>query len=181
MDVLLGLVLKVSREYGFSAFVLALLMLVFYWIVTNKQLIKVADKVLNQSLSASSLYRFIKLAIILVFIFSIVVAILAFATPVILRHTENRSLELVMQGRTAFEAKNYPEARDQLTKSLALMNPDDPSAEEIRGLVTATYYVNDLHLEGLNFICEQYRYKPASDRSYLYSVHAHLRKIAVTS
>ncbi len=180
LEILLGLVAKISRDYAFSAFVVALMMLLFYLIVTNKGLIRITDRALNKKLSGTLLYRVLRLGILLTFCFSALVVILAFITPVIWKSTQNRALELVLKAEGTFARKDFENARKMYERSLVLTDPDTPDADEIRGMISATYYENGLHIEGLEFICDQYRYKPTFDRSFLFNVHAHIRKISVT-
>lgn len=178
MDLLLSLAANISREFAFSAFALALLMLLSYWTINNPRVLKLVGEVLNKRLKESNLYKFIRLGIILIFTFSVLVVLLSFLSPITTRLAENRSLELLVAAREKFGLKDYTEAR-VLYKDYLDINPDIAGADEIRGMITATYYGQGLHEEGLQFICKQYRSKAAGDRSYLFNVHAHLRAISV--
>jgi tetratricopeptide (TPR) repeat protein len=74
----------------------------------------------------------------------------------------------------------YAIARSMFKDSL-LLESDQATADEIRGMVTATYYGEGLHQEGLEYICEQYKFKTANSHAFLFGVHAHLRAISVSS
>lgn len=178
MDLLLSLAARISREFAFSAFALALLMLLSYWTINNPRVLRIVGDVLNKRLKESNLYKFIRLGIVLIFTFSVLVVLLSFLSPLTTRLAENRSLELLVAAREKFGVKNYAEAR-VLYKDYLDINPDIAGADEIRGMITATYYGQGLHEEGLQFICKQYRSKAEGDRSYLFNVHAHLRAISV--
>jgi tetratricopeptide (TPR) repeat protein len=178
MDILLSLAARISREFAFSAFALALLMLLSYWTINNPKVLKIVGDVLNKRLKESNLYKFIRLGIILVFTFSVLVVLLSFLSPLTTRLAENRSLELLVAAREKFSIKDYTEAR-VLYKNYLDINPDIAGADEIRGMITATYYGQGLHEEGLQFICKQYRGKAAADRVFLFNVHAHIRAISV--
>lgn len=186
MELLINLAEKIPPEYGFSAIATALMMLIFYWIVTNPKIIDTANKTLNTRLTETNLYKFIRLAIILAFAFSISVIVLSFLTPVAIRliqnekiNLENKSLSIALQAKEHFANHEYSEARRLYSKSLEVESPDEATAEEIKGMITATYYGEGLHRDGLKFICSQYKFKPKNSRSYLFAVHAHIRAIAV--
>jgi outer membrane protein assembly factor BamD (BamD/ComL family) len=66
-------------------------------------------------------------------------------------------------------------------KDALLRESDYATADEIRGMVTATYYGEGLHQEGLEYVCEQYKFKTPDNRAFLFGVHAHIRAISVRS
>jgi outer membrane protein assembly factor BamD (BamD/ComL family) len=172
--------LRVSNEYHLSAFAVALLMVIFYGIVTNGKLIAVADRVLNKSLEATNLYKFIKLGIISVFAFSMTVVILAFVSPMITKEIDNRTLKILQEGRNDFDHKDFSGARSKFKKYSALTSADDPNEDEVAGLITATFYAEKLHEEGLEFICENYRLRTKDDMRHMFAAHAHIRAIAIS-
>jgi tetratricopeptide (TPR) repeat protein len=178
MDILLKIIPKIPSEYAFPAFALALLMIFSYFIITNKAVLKVIDKSLNGKLKESNLYKFIRTLVILVFIFSMTIAILAFATPVLMRNTENQRIKLYIDAKNNFDAKKYSEARLLYQQSLAL-DPDQPSADQIRGMITATYYGQELHEDGLQFLCNESRSKQKTDHIFLFQIQAHIRALSV--
>lgn len=178
MGILLTLVAKIAEQYAFSAFALALLMLLSYWTLNNHRVLQIIDRALNTRLSQTALYRFLRLGVILVFVFSATVVVLSFLAPWLMRAAENDSLAMVLYADEKFKTKDYARAREGYAKALKL-NPDQPGADQIRGMVTATYYGQALHEPGLQFICEQYRHRPQGERPFLFAVHAHLRALAV--
>jgi tetratricopeptide (TPR) repeat protein len=178
MELFLALAARIATEYAFSAFAIALLMLPSYWIITNKRVLKIIDTSLNARLTQTSLYRVLRLGIILVFIFSITLVVFSFIAPWLMRTAENKSLAMVLYANEKFKNKDYSAARASYAQALQ-MSPDQPGADQIRGLVTATYYTQGLHEPGLQFICNQYRHKTQSERPFLFAVHAHLRALSV--
>jgi tetratricopeptide (TPR) repeat protein len=178
MGILLSLVARIAEQYAFSAFALALLMLLSFWTINNQAVLRIVDRALNTRLTQTALYRFLRLGIILVFVFSITLVGLSFLSPWLMRVAENDSLAMVLYADDKFKAKDYGSAREGYARALQL-NPDQPGADQIRGLVTATYYGQGLHEPGLQFICDQYRHRPPGERPFLFAVHAHLRALAV--
>ena len=49
----------------------------------------------------------------------------------------------------------------------------------LSNLVTASLFGAGAHRRGLRYICERYRYQPASSHRYRHDIHAHLRRIAL--
>lgn len=178
MGELLSLLPKVPSEYALPAFCISLLTIAAYRTMTNKRVLALMDRSLNTRLKEHNLYKFIRLFIILIFVFCFATMIMAFASPLLGKFAQNKGLALFIQATSEFKNKNYTEARIGFSKSLEL-DPDQPNADQIRGLITATYYVENLHEEGLLFICDAYKHKLRTDRTFLFSVHAHLRAISL--
>jgi hypothetical protein len=90
------------------------------------------------------------------------------------------SSDQLLSAEEALHMGKYAIARSMFKDSL-LLESDQATADEIRGMVTATYYGEGLHQEGLEYICEQYKFKTANSHAFLFGVHAHLRAISVSS
>lgn len=185
MDLLKTLASRVPSEYAFSAFALALLMLPTYFLLKNPSVLQLIDRSLNVRLGRTHLYRFLRLGVLLVFVFSLTVAILAFLSPVFMQEAqrrkidaENRQIDLYRSGRSLFDAKDLPGARVLYQQALDI-SPDSPRADEIQGMITATFYGQGLHEEGLQSICERYANRSSADLKHLFAVHAHLRALAI--
>jgi len=185
MDLLQALAARVPSEYAFSAFALALVMLPTYFLLKNPAVLQLIDRSLNVRLGRTHLYRFLRLGVLLVFVFSLTVAVLAFLAPVVMQEaqrrkieSENRQIELYRVAQSRFDSKDLAGARALYQQALNI-SPDSPRADEIQGMITATYYGQGLHEAGLQSICERYAHRSAADQRHLFAVHAHLRALAI--
>ena len=186
MEILAELGARIPTEYTFSAFALALLMVPVYLMTKNERVLLIIDKVLNKRLSQGNLYLFIRLAVMLVFLFSLIFVVLAFATPHIskyldIRKTEGdqKQVELVLLAMEKFKNKDLAGAQPIFYNALVI-SPDSPRRDEIEGMITATYYGLGAHEGGLDFICNAYRNRQQADYRHMFAIHAHLRALSLS-
>lgn len=173
------------QEYAISAIAIALLMILSYKIVTNQKIISIVDKILNKSLEKTHLYKILKILIISVLFFSCLVVLLAFGSIYLSQRNANESqqnsnaaLSLVLQAQKEFSEGHYENARKIYFKQLE-ESPDAPTSDQTKGMITATFYGQQLHRQGLDFLCNEYKHKARDFHGYMFAVHAHLRAIAV--
>lgn len=185
MELLNALASRIPGDYAFSAFALALLMLPVYFLLKNPAVLQLIDRSLNVRLGRTHLYKFLRLGVLLVFVFSLIVAVLAFLAPVFMQEAqrrkvdaENRQIELYRSAQSRFDAKDLSGARELYQQALNI-SPDSPRADEIQGMITATYYGQGLHEEGLQSICDRYANRSTTDQRHVFAVHAHLRALAL--
>ncbi len=79
-----------------------------------------------------------------------------------------------------YDEQDYYRSRFILSR-LANDSNEQLNRETIQGLITATYYVEGSHLEGLAYIEKLYDGLPLDDIRYRWAIHAHVRKIALES
>lgn len=179
----------VEPSYKLSGVGLILFFFVARSLLANDSLIAVLDRALNVRLKNTHLFEILRLALLIIAIFCCLFITLAFASPLFIHYLDKQKVEVAVSALTdlpaAYEraqeqlkAHNYLNARDIYLASLQ-QAPDEATAEQIRGMVTATYYGQGLHQEGLEYICSLYLGRAPSDRRYLFAVQAHLRAIGI--
>lgn len=78
-----------------------------------------------------------------------------------------------------FSQGQYSTSAVMFERILSALDPSSPNYSRVSGLVTASLYGSSRHVEGLKFICTQYKQLPVSDTRYRHAVHAHMRSLAV--
>jgi tetratricopeptide (TPR) repeat protein len=169
------------------------------WKTASKsKLLDVIEGVLHKKLSEGYVYRFLRLSVFALLLFSLVLFALAFVAPNLGQFLEIKkieaekayaikvfeSVEAVEESEAAkakrlFQHGDYSASRGLFTKLLPQAS-EEGSAEYINGMITATYTGQHLYREGLQFICDLYSSRARGDRRYRFDVQAHLRGISRT-
>jgi tetratricopeptide (TPR) repeat protein len=79
----------------------------------------------------------------------------------------------------AFASGRYSSAAVLYSRVLDEIRANPSLSKEVMGLITASFYGSQRHLEGLRFICARYQGLPRQDARYRHEIHAHLRSLAV--
>jgi tetratricopeptide (TPR) repeat protein len=199
LTAVLGAIEKIRTPLQFFAAILVFFCVISY-IVLNSPVAK-----REMGLRASQTYALLKRVVLYVFIFALLLVVVGFTAPVVLQWLEGErqirqgeielskiktisELQLDKSESKAivdefeavlaeFQGGNYDSARARFL-SLRSRVQDSASRDVISGLVTATYYVSGQHLQGLQFICDNYRDLPPQDVRFRFAVHAHVRRVA---
>lgn len=89
------------------------------------------------------------------------------------------TVELVALANFAFSRGQYSTAAAYMTQVLEIIPAGDPRRADLVSTARSSYYGSARHLEGLKFICDQYRGRPSWDFQHRHAIHAHLRSLAV--
>jgi tetratricopeptide (TPR) repeat protein len=152
------------------------LFFVVWRISANPNVIATIDRSLNGRLQKGHLFKIIRLVLLLAFGFSVIVVAFAFVSPIAMRIADSKHLDIASKAFENLRAQNYVDARRQYKRALEDAT-DESTSDKIRGMITATYYGQGLHREGLNFICEAYKARAVGDTRHVFAIHAHLRAI----
>jgi tetratricopeptide (TPR) repeat protein len=174
----LTLLVDLPPNYKISAVALVLLFFTFWKISANSKILDIVNTSLNVRLQKNHLYKIIRLALLLAAIFSALIVIMAFLAPALQTIADSHKIDVASKAFTALtKDKDYPRARRYYKAELLNVREDEVKSEDIKGLITATYYGQRLHREGLDFICELYKTRAPGDYRYLFAIHAHIRAI----
>jgi tetratricopeptide (TPR) repeat protein len=186
----INLLVNVPPAYKLSGIVICLFFFLIWRASANAAIIGVLDRSLNVRLHQGQLFRIIRISLLLMFVFSLVLIILVFVSPTIQYWAETARIvgffdvNMAAREKEAQLAKDdltagrYPDARLHYQNAMNL-SPNETEAEYLRGMITATYYGQGLHREGLQYICDLYKTKASDDTRYVFAVQAHLRAIAL--
>lgn len=144
----------------------------------------------RDKLRANDIYRIFRTIVAGSFVIAVVFGFFIFFAPIIATYVMGHSVVEIGKVFSSDDEEekdpalrelhhgNYPLSRKMYLRNLSLTS-DHAKIEEIRGYITATYYGQGLHREGLQFICDSYRSLAKGDYRYLFNIHAHLRQIAL--
>lgn len=86
-------------------------------------------------------------------------------------------IEQVAVAEYAFSRGQYSLSAALYIEVLDEMELQDEGYNMVEGMVTASFYGSARHYEGLRFICNQYRFRPAWNFRFRHAVHAHVRAL----
>jgi tetratricopeptide (TPR) repeat protein len=146
-------------------------------------------RLFNDRLQAQQIYSLFRLLLVAVSSVLLVFTILIFTAPIVERLLSNQRLDILAEAASdradpalnALREGEYERSRELLLQELRGLDASGArDKERLRGYITATYYGQGLHREGLQFICDAYRDYQEGDFRYLWPIHAHIRQIALT-
>ena len=77
----------------------------------------------------------------------------------------------------AFEVGQYSLSASLYEEIIKRFNLEDVGYNHIEGLTTASYFGSGRHLQGLRFICQQYKFRAHWSFRFRHAIHAHLRAL----
>lgn len=89
-----------------------------------------------------------------------------------------RTKEQLVLASYAFQDKQYSLSAALYEEALAAIPREAVGYNAVEGLVNASLFGSGRHVEGLNFICQQYKFRPKWSVRFRHDVHAHLRALA---
>lgn len=178
LESILSVLVDMPPMFKISGLAVALLFFVTWKMSTNPRVLELLGKSIVDRLQKIHLFRIARIALFLAFIFSVLVVALAFISPILLKLADAHSLDIGAKALQDLRAGNYGLSRRRYRQVLEAA-PDETTAEEVRGMITATYYGQGLHQEGLEYICELYKGRAPADTRYVFAVHAHLRALGL--
>ena len=78
-----------------------------------------------------------------------------------------------------FNQKQYSLSASLYEDVITNFNLEDQGYNAVEGLATASFYGSGRHVQGLYFICQQYKFRPYWSHRFRHDIHAHLRALAV--
>lgn len=77
-----------------------------------------------------------------------------------------------------FSSGQYSASAGMYQRSLSIIEKANADGRAtLQGMVIASYYGSGRHVEGLRFICQQYKSRPKWDYRFRHAIHAHLRSL----
>ncbi|WP_171236455.1 hypothetical protein [Ruegeria sp. HKCCA6837] len=90
-------------------------------------------------------------------------------------------IEAIAIAQFFFDSGQYSSSALMFERALGMIDANEGGVRKLEGLTTASYYGSARHIEGLKFICRQYRNRPRWNFEFRHAIHAHLRSLAVNT
>ncbi|WP_332766003.1 hypothetical protein [Phenylobacterium sp.] len=165
-------------EYRLSGLIVVAFFFVVWRTSANPNVARIFDRAINEKVGKAQAYRLVRLVITVLFWFSVILTVLAFTAPMITNLLNTFKVGTIARAYEELKSGRYSQSR-RLYESALAAGPDDATAEQIRGMITATYYGEGLHREGLEYICKIYGGRAPDDTRYVFAVQAHIRAISI--
>ena len=186
---------EIRDPLTFWAFLSVVALFALYAFLRSTKFHGIWSSTLGSLLSAAQAFRLAKYFLLGAFILLILIVIAAATAPLILQklRVETKKIEAsVLSNKESIatrelferalntfrEEKNYRQAREDF-RSVRRRVTTDHSRDVVDGLITASFYGEGRHREGLSYICELYRVRPLDSIRYRFDIHAHIRRIAI--
>ncbi|WP_419902453.1 tetratricopeptide repeat protein [Kiloniella sp.] len=98
------------------------------------------------------------------------------ATQILPGQSSQLATELAV-ANYAFEIGQYSLSASLYEEIIEQFNLEDIGYNKIEGLVTASYYGSGRHIQGLRFICQQYKFRASWSYRFRHDIHAHMRAL----
>jgi tetratricopeptide (TPR) repeat protein len=203
LEKVLVLIPKIETHLQYFSFISSVALISFSIFLRSHKFHSLWSDTIKSKLDSSSIFRLFRTTILLAGIIILTAVILAFYSPIALQNIESQRKQSLLDFlardrpttiselessdfRDKFQeawilfkhSRNYEAAREAFAR-LEQLSIDEITRETLAGLITATYYVQKRHEDGLNYICERYRRLAKTDSRYRYEVHAHVRRLAI--
>ena len=187
---------EVRDPLTFWAFLSVVALVGLYAFLRSSRFHKLWSRTLGSTLSSHQVFHLATYFLVGVFAILVLLVITAATAPLILQKqkVEERKIEAsflsideTAEARKLFyralrifeEDKDYAQTLDMFREVSDAVQTDF-SRDVVNGYITASYYGEGSHREGLNHICRLYDEREKDSVRYRFDIHAHIRRIALT-